>query len=128
MWWDELNESAYAPTPNRSHDANAPMFYFNSITSRKPILNAISGEQYYYLDSNNKKWPYRIGSRDQGRFYSVIMGDPDNPKEACKLFFDSPEQYENYTGIKVCAQSKENFASRKKRFDMVNQYELREKM
>ena len=138
MWWDELNDAEYAPARKTSEPKAAQKFYYNSITSRRPIVNAITGEYYYHhvLDSTgcrspnaherDKKVPYRMGSRDEGRFYVVMQGEPGNPKEACKLFFDSPEQYERLTGIEVCAQSKTAFKERKLAFGMLNQYELRE--
>ena len=137
MWWDELNDADYRPATATDHPAGPPKLYYNSITSRRPIINAITGEFYYHhiLDSTgcrsshrlerNKKIPYRMGSRDEGRFYVVIMGEPSNPKESCKVFFDSPEEYERFSGIEVCAQSKNAFKERKQAFDMVNCNELR---
>jgi hypothetical protein len=56
----------------------------------------------------------------------VIAGEPGNPKDSCKLFFDSPEQYERFSGIEVCPQSKNAFRERKHALGMENQYELRE--
>jgi len=139
MWWDELNDADYAPTFNAFTPKDTLTLHYNSITSRRPILNAITGEYYFrhVLDSTgsrsplkherDKKVPYRMGSCDEGRFYVVIQGEPGNPKESCKLFFDSPEQYERFTGIEVCATSKTAFLERKKAFGMVHQYEMREK-
>ena len=126
MWWDELNDADYAPA-RRSYAPKdgPPKLHYNSITSRRPILNAITGEHYYAIQ-NNKKVPYRMGSRDELRFYAVVQGEPGNPKESCKLFFDSPEQYERFSGIEVSAQSKAAYMDRKKELGMVNQYELRE--
>jgi len=125
MWWDELNDADYAPVRHKYQPDAPPKLYYNSITSRLPIVNAITGE-YYYALRKDKKIPYRIGSFDEGRFYVVIRGEPGNPKESCKLFFDSPEQYERLSGTAVCEKSKAAFLERKRAFGMVNNYELRE--
>jgi len=89
-----------------------PKYHFNPITSRMPILNALSGEPCV----NSKGRAYRIGSRDELRFYVVIRGEPGNPKEACKLFFDSPEQFERATGIAVSRESKQRFRTNQTQF------------
>jgi hypothetical protein len=125
MWWDELNDPDYAHDTRRKKKDKGPEFFHNSMTSNKPILNAISGEYYYYM-KGEKKIPYRIGTHQQGRFYSVVMGDPENRKESCRLFFDTPEQYTSFTGIPVSDRSKQEFLARKYSFNMQNKYELRE--
>jgi len=124
MWWDELNDPDYAPNYRKYGNKEETKYHYNSMTSNRPILNAISGEYYYYL-KGEKKIPYRIGTRDQGRFYAVVMAQPGDPKESCKLFFDTPEQFETFTGMKVCEESRAAFQLRKHAFDMTNRYELR---
>ena len=109
MWWEELNDAAYAPEIELRQPDKQPEYYYNSITSRFPIMNALTGE--IYLDSNKR--PYRMGSVDERRFYVIVMGDPNNSKEACKLFFDTPEQYERATGSAVSVYLKTKFKSRR---------------
>jgi len=126
MWWDELNDADYAPSKRQVGPKDKDIkVYFNSMTSRLPIINAITGNTYYHL-SGTSKVPYRIGSYDEGRFYVIVMGQPDNPKESCKLFFDSPEQYERFTGNEVPLENKAKFKARKASFDANAQYELNE--
>jgi hypothetical protein len=42
--------------------------------------------------------------------------DPANYKEARRLFFDSPQQYENATGIHVSLDSRQRFYDNKATF------------
>jgi hypothetical protein len=101
MWADEINDPEYqdpnyGEVENRSTTSNnLPSYkdlYYQPITSlNKRILNAVTGEEY----------KYRIGSNDEKRFYVVMTQDPWEPKEACRLFFSSPQAYENFAGVKV---------------------------
>ena len=82
-------------------------FYYQPIGSmRRNILNAVTGEEY----------PFKLGTKDEKRFYVVMRSDPWNPKEACRLFFDSPKQYEDISGIKVSEQSWERFRKYQEEF------------
>ena len=101
MWADEINDPEYqdpnygvvtdSKTSNQYQD-----LYYQPITSlNKRILNAITGEEY----------DYRIGSKDEKRFYVVMTQDPWEPKESCRLFFSSPQAYENFSGVKVPDES-----------------------
>jgi hypothetical protein len=101
MWWDELNDPEYQDRPLKYIPASErPPFFHQPVTTyTKYILNAVTGEEY----------PYRIGSNDERRFYVVMENDPDNPREARRLFFNSPQQYEAVTGIRVSNKSKERF-------------------
>jgi len=111
MWQDEIEDPDYQDPI--SINAAAPSiymendFFYQPITSmHKPILNAITGEQY----------PYRIGTRDEFRFYVVMESDPNNYKEARRLYFDSPDQYERVTGRTVSMKSKKLFYEKQKQF------------
>jgi hypothetical protein len=42
-----------------------------------------------------------------------MENDPANYKEARRLFFDSPQQYENATGIHVSLESRQRFYDNK---------------
>jgi hypothetical protein len=119
MWADELFDPDYydpqvkVPTSTKRAQRFAmemkkrPQFFHQPITTHsKNIVNAITGEEY----------PYRIGSRDERRFYVVMENDPMNYKEARRLFFDSPQQYENATGISVSAESRQRFYNNKALF------------
>jgi hypothetical protein len=108
MWADEINDPEY-----QDHVVNTPPkmspedFFSQPITCyRKNILNAITGE-----DTG-----FRIGSKDEFRFYVIMEQDPYNPKEARRLYFDSPAAYENATGITVSEKSKRRFHENQKRF------------
>jgi hypothetical protein len=108
MWQDEIDDPDYQDP--MSVNAVTPVeteFFYQPITSmHKPILNAITGEEY----------PYRIGSKDEERFYVIMENDPNNYKEARRLYFDSPEQYERATGRVVPLESKRRFYNKKKKF------------
>ena len=69
-------------------------------------MNAVTGQEY----------PFRIGSNDERRFYVVMEQDPMNYKEARRLFFDSPQQYDNATGIHVSIDSRQRFYDNKATF------------
>jgi len=109
MWQDEIEDPEYQDpisvtplAPSMEND-----FFYQPITSmHKPILNAITGEAY----------PYRIGSHDEHRFYVVMESDPNNYKEARRLYFDSPDQYERVTGRNVSIESKRRFYEKQKMF------------
>ena len=114
-WFDEMERlegSEIDDTPKLGPVRDDIEYYYNSICSRMPILNALSGKPYVTA----KGRAYRMGSRDEFRFYVVIRGEPGNPKEACKLFFDSPEQYERATGIAVSRESKMRFRANQTQF------------
>jgi len=114
MWADELFDPDYYdadPHPqqvssnkrkNRFHSEmkKRPQFFHQPIASlNKNILHAITGEEL----------PYKIGSKDEFRFYVVMDNDPHNYKEPRRLFFYSPEEYERMTGTIVSQHSKERF-------------------
>jgi hypothetical protein len=100
MWRDEIDDPEYQDQEVVKEVWKVPEFFHQPITSlNKRILNAITGEEY----------PYRIGSQDEHRFFVVMESDPDNYKEARRLFFDSPEQYERATRRTVSEESKRRF-------------------
>ena len=101
MWADELDDPEYYDVPlNIVSLKNRPDFFSQPITTyTKNIINAITGVEY----------PYRIGSIHERRFYVVMENDPYNPRDARRLFFDTPQQYEQATGIKVSVESKARF-------------------
>jgi len=108
MWQDEIDDPEYqdqtmhqSPTIDRSDFFNQPITAY-----AKNILNALTGE-----DTG-----YRIGSQNEKRFYVVMENDPSDPKEARRLYFESPIQYEMATGIKVSRKSKERFYANQKLF------------
>ena len=105
MWADEINDPEYQDPVSdgmevrSSTSTHLPVYkdlYYQPITGlNKRILNAITGEEY----------KYRIGSKDEQRFYVIMTQDPWEPKEACRLFFSSPRAYENFSGLKVSDES-----------------------
>ena len=114
MWADELFDPDYydadphpqVVTSSRRKNKfqmemkKRPSFFHQSITCyNKNILHAITGEEM----------PYKIGSKDESRFYVVMENDPVNYKDARRLFFYSPEEYENATGIQASQHSKDRF-------------------
>ena len=114
MWADELFDPDYydsdphhCKTSSTKRKARFDMemkkklpFYHQSVTCyNKNILHAITGQVM----------PYKIGSKDEARFYVVMENDPTQYKEARRLFFYSPEEYENATGNTVSQQSKDRF-------------------
>lgn len=107
MWRDEIDDPEYQDQVVDEKNFKVPDFFHQPITSfRKPILNAITGEEY----------PYRIGTEDEYRFFVVMESDPDNYKETRRLFFESPEQYERATRRIVSEKSKQKFREHQKMF------------
>ena len=115
MWADEINDPEYqdenygmdveSKTSNQLPDYKD--LYYQPITSlNKKILNAITGEEYNY----------KIGSKDEQRFYVIMTQDPWEPKEACRLFFTSPSSYENFSGLKVSQESWAKFNKNRQMF------------
>jgi hypothetical protein len=120
MWADEINDPEYQDPvyDDRGSTSSASTqlpdyrdLYYQPITSlNKPILNAITGEEY----------KYRIGSNDEKRFYVVMTQDPFEPKEACRLFFSTPQSYENFSGLKVSNASLERFRKNREHFRLID--------
>jgi hypothetical protein len=107
MWQDEIDDFEFQDDLVPLKMADRQEFFYQSITSyTKNILNAITG----------KDTGYKIGSHDERRFYVIMEGDPKQIKEARRLFFSSPEEYENATGIKVHENSKKRFNEKQKLF------------
>jgi hypothetical protein len=121
MWADELFDPDYydsTPTRKPCHSKRArrfkyemekqPEYFHQPITTySKKIVNAITGYEY----------PYRIGSKDELRFYVVMENDPLNYKDPRRLYFDSPEEYEHATGNIVSVASKQRFNANKELFN-----------
>ena len=115
MWADEINDPEYQDT-NYAVEVESSVsnqlpdykdLYYQPITSlNKKILNAITGEEY----------KYKIGSKDEQRFYVIMTQDPWEPKEACRLFFTSPSSYENFSGLKVSQESWARFNKNRQMF------------
>ena len=107
MWQDEIEDIEFQDELVPLKMSDRQEFFYQPITSyTKNILNAITGE-----DTG-----YKIGSRDERRFYVIMEADPSQFKEARRLFFSSPEEYENATGIRVHDQSKKRFLEKQKLF------------
>ena len=107
MWQDEIEDPEYQDAVHYVPVDERPDFFYQPITAySKNILKALTGE-----DTG-----YRIGSKNELRFYVVMENDPNDPKEARRLYFDSPGQYEMATGIKVSSSSKERFYTNQKLF------------
>jgi hypothetical protein len=117
MWADEINDPEYQdPQEDVMYDKpkrkvkGVPDYrelYYQPITSlRKNILNAITGEKTKYL----------IGTKDEGRFFCIMTQDPYDPKESCRLFFSSPRDYEQFTGIKVSEERIRKFWEAQEQF------------
>jgi hypothetical protein len=107
MWQDEIDDIDFQDelVPLKMDDR--PDFFHQPITTyTKNILNALTGE-----DTG-----YKIGSKDEHRFFVVMDSDPNHYKEARRLFFTSPDAYENATGIEVPYQSKKRFLEKQKLF------------
>jgi hypothetical protein len=111
MWADEIDDPEYQDeeTPQRVSLVDPKDFFYHPITTfSKNILNAVTGENT----------GYRIGSIDEYRFYVVMENDPFSKRDARRLYFSSPSQYEMATGISVSKQSKARFLSNQKQFQM----------
>lgn len=109
MWRDEIDDLDFQDELIPLPMSERPEFFSQPITAyTKNILNAVTGE-----DTG-----YRIGSANERRFYVIMERDPhkDRPREARRLFFESPEQYEALTGITVSAQSKKRFQTNQNNF------------
>jgi hypothetical protein len=107
MWRDEIDDPEYQDPVEEKETFELPEFFYQPITSlNKNILNAITGEAY----------PYKIGTPDEYRFFVVMESDPADYKEARRLYFDNPEQYERATRRVVSDASKRRFHLNQKLF------------
>ena len=107
MWRDEIDDPEYQDPVDEKKEFVVPEFFHQPITSlNKNIMNAITGEEY----------PYKIGSKDEFRFFVVMESDPLDYKEARRLFFDNPEQYERVTRRVISDESKRRFYQNQKKF------------
>jgi hypothetical protein len=108
MWRDEIDDPDFQdPVEEKEKEFELPEFFHQPITSlNKYILNAITGDEY----------PYKIGTVDEFRFFVVMESDPLDYKEARRLYFDNPEQYERATRRVVSDESKRRFHQNQKRF------------
>ena len=50
------------------------------------------------------RYQYKVGSADEERFWTVMVNDG---KEAAKLFYDNPEQYEKHRRVAVDQKEKD---------------------
>jgi len=108
MWQDEIDDPEYQDVVQPGVPTVEPKDFFHQpiTTFSKNIVNAVTGE-----DTG-----YRIGSADEYRFYVVMENDPNNGREARRLYFDSPTQYEIATGRIVTKQRRDRFYSNQKQF------------
>jgi hypothetical protein len=108
MWQDEIDDPEYQDAVQPRVALMDPKDFFHQpiTTFSKSIVNAVTGE-----DTG-----YRIGSIDEYRFYVVMENDPFSRRDARRLYFDSPAQYEASTGRRVSQQSRERFHLNRKRF------------
>lgn len=107
MWADEINDLEYQDDVQHVAIADPKDFFYQPITTfSRNILNALTGE-----DTG-----YKVGSKDEYRFYVVMENDPFSKRDARRLYFDSPTQYEIATGIRVSKQSRDRFKDNQKQF------------
>ena len=109
MWADEIDDPEYQDEVQVQRVAlvDPKDFFHQPITTfSRNIVNAVTGE-----DTG-----YRVGSTDEYRFYVIMENDPFSKRDARRLYFDSPTQYEIATGIRVSKQSHDRFLSNQKRF------------
>jgi hypothetical protein len=107
MWADEIDDPEYQDEVQRVAIVDPKDFFYQPITTfSRNILNAVTGE-----DTG-----YKIGSKDEYRFYVVMENDPFSKRDARRLYFDSPTQYEIATGICVSRQSRDRFQDNQKQF------------
>jgi len=111
MWQDEIDDMEYQDIEQpRMPAVNPSDFFHQPITSfSKNIVNAITGG-----DTG-----YRMGTVDEYRFYVIMENDPNNPRDARRLYFESPTQYEMATGRTVSKQKRERFYLNQKQFQYV---------
>lgn len=107
MWWDEL-QAERCELPQEPAVADYADLHQNSMTSSEYIVHAVTGVKY----------PYRLGTKDMLRFYIVVgnAGEKHDYKEACRFFYNTPEEFERYSGLKVSAASKTRFLKNQELF------------
>ena len=108
MWADEIDDPEYQDevTPRVALVDPKDFFHQPITTFSRNILNAVTGE-----DTG-----YKIGSLDEYRFYVIMENDPFSKRDARRLYFDSPSQYEIATGIRVSQKSRDRYSMNQKRF------------
>ena len=81
---------------------------FYSSNSNSIIKNAMSGT----FQGVNGRF-FRVGSRDEDLFFSVILATGEFGQNAPVLFYDNPEQYESHFFTKVSDEIKEKWMEKK---------------
>ena len=78
--------------------------YFMQDRQGRNIINALTGFIY----------PFKVGSKEEKQFWRVMIPYyKDGSWEGVKLFYDSPEQFENHKGITL-----DNYVKQKWRNDI----------
>lgn len=90
-------------------------FFPTKSTPNSIIKNALNGAF---------QTPFRVGSRDEDLFFSVLLATGEFGQEAPLLFYDSPEQYEQHFFVKLNVDSKD--AWRQKRDSALLSYNQRQ--
>tara|TARA_B110000305_G_C19411118_1_gene625510 strand:- start:1131 stop:1514 length:384 start_codon:yes stop_codon:yes gene_type:complete len=90
---EQLNrDDCLAPQKHTRFKKTKKDFHSNN-EQGQTIINAVSGTPYY---------GYKVGSKDEYQFWSVTI--PVTNEElttTAKLFYESPEEYENHRNVEV---------------------------
>ena len=88
--------AAYLAKKNGNSSKNS-QFYSAPIGAH--ILNAVDGTRYNH----------KVGSYDEKRYWTVMVNDG---KQAAKLFYNSPEQYEQHRGTVIAQEEKDTWRAK----------------
>ena len=101
---------------NPEKKRNVPVKFFPTKSTPNSIIkNALNGAF---------QTPFRVGSRDEDLFFSVLLATGELGQEAPLLFYDSPEQYEQHFFTKISVDAKD--AWRQKRDSALLSYNQRQ--
>ena len=105
--YKKYSKSNRVETKIRSNSGPGSEFnYFMQDRQGRNIINALTGFIY----------PFKVGSKEEKQFWRVMIPYyKDGSWEGVKLFYDSPEQFENHKGITL-----DNYVKQKWRNDINN--------
>ena len=83
-------------------------FFPTSTTPNSPIKNAITG--LYQFGENR---PFRVGTRDEDLFFTIILTTGELGQTPPTLFYDNPEQYERHFFTKLSRELKNDWENKR---------------
>lgn len=112
---EDININSLIPEKHsRMHKKNKDYYYNNE--RGQTILNAITGSPYHN---------FKIGTNDEKLFWRVIIPvTTDTMTSAAKLFYESPEDYEQHRNVELPWNTKREWHEKQQKLsvnEMINE-------